>query len=138
MLSITKSNKKLTILETINECTNSKVVFLNTIYEKQRAYQYLLGLYTLDMMLFNGNVVKKIDELADTAYNQISYVDDKETQLDNENDRDYPNEEKLEKLESQIEVLNNAIEALEDYEAQEFYYEINTNSSQFPTGQDKR
>ena len=69
MLSITKSNKKLTILETINECTNSKVVFLNTIYEKQRAYQYLLGLYTLDMMLFNGNVVKKIDELADIAYN---------------------------------------------------------------------
>jgi peptidoglycan hydrolase CwlO-like protein len=45
------------------------------------------------------------------------YAEDKEIQLDNENDRDYPNEEKLEKLESQIEVLNNAIEALEDYEA---------------------
>lgn len=69
MINITKEKKKLVILETINECVNSRVVFLNTIFEKQRAYQYLLGLYPLDIMLFNGNVIKRIDELANIAYN---------------------------------------------------------------------
>jgi len=44
------------------------------------------------------------------------WIDSSQETLDNESDKDYPNQERVEKLEARLEALGQAIEALEGIE----------------------
>jgi len=55
---------------------------------------------------------KMVESIIDTLQ---SWIDAKEEQIDNQNDRDYPNEELIEKYEQQADILNNAMEELSNY-----------------------
>lgn len=59
----------------------------------------------------------KYKSITDIIEKLNQFLEDKQEQYENESNKDYPNDDRLDKLESQIECLENAIDALNDYEA---------------------
>lgn len=60
-------------------------------------------------MIKQSSIDKLIGQLSD-------WLEEKESSLDREESKDYPSEDRLEKLENQIDTLQAALDALVEYE----------------------
>lgn len=68
-------------------------------------------------------IQKTTDRLQEELVILEEYQDRKQEVLDNENNKDYPNEKNVERLETQLEVLDNAIQGIQEVLAELENYE---------------